>query len=158
MLATGSEINPYLQQEVLSASPIRLRWMLVQRCEVLCGLVQELWAANNHSQAEQWLLRIREIIGELLDGVKDAENPCSKTITDFYIFLLQLSLEVESSRDPHRLQLLKELFAIESETWRQVVSKVADETANTATPNLGSPPVFPSLGGGTTESSFSFEA
>lgn len=31
MLDEDRDINPYLQQEVLTASPVRLRWMLITR-------------------------------------------------------------------------------------------------------------------------------
>ena len=127
MLSDESDANPYLQQEVLSASPTRLRWMLIQRSAELCGMVDQLWATGEAALGRQWLLRIREILGELLEGVKDASNPLSAPISDFYLFLLQLSLEIDYRQDRERLKVLAELLQIEAETWRLVVEKVGNE-------------------------------
>ena len=141
MFANDQDVNPYLQQEVMSASPIRLRLMLIQRAEELCDLVQLLWQDEDYAQGMQWLLRIRDILGELLNGVTDPENPLGKTVADFYVFLIQLVTEVEQSHSLERLGTLRELLNIEKETWKQVVEKaessgavgapVSNSTANT---------------------------
>lgn len=138
------EDNPYLQQEIMSASPARLRWMLIKRAQELAGLVGYLWSINDFAQSQQWFLRIREIFGELLDGVKDANHPLSTPISDFYLFLLQMTFEIENNRDSSRLKLLGELLAIEAETWRMVIEKVGAESMATS----NSTAVFPSLDAG----------
>jgi flagellar protein FliS len=156
MLMGDNDNNPYLQQEVMSASPARLRWMLIKRAHELTGLIGQLWSNNQFAPSQQWFLRIREILGELLDGVKDANHPLSKPISDFYIFLLQMTFEVESRRDSSRLILLGELLAIESETWRMVLEKVGTESMATSKSNA----VFPHLDSGfagANSSSFSLE-
>lgn len=139
MQPNDPDINPYLQQEILSASPVRLRLMLIQRAEELCSFVQQLWIAGEHLQASGWLLRIREILGELLEGVKDKDNPVSKQVTDFYIFLLQLLTRIEQTKDPEQLKTLEELLHMENETWQQVVQKMATE----ASPASAQPPFYP---------------
>lgn len=121
MLSSHDDTNPYLQQEVMSASPPRLRWLLIQRACELCELVKHLWASDEPHQADQWLLRIREILSELIEGVKDRDNPLSKTITDFYIFIIQTVAQVERDRDSGKLEIIRDLLAIELETWRQVI-------------------------------------
>lgn len=141
MLPEPSDVNPYLQQEVLSASPLRLRWMLIQRSVELCGLVDQLWSTGQHDMSHQWLLRIREILGELLHGVQDAANPLSKSLTDFYLYLLQLAFEVEKKSDRELLGVLADLLAIESETWRMVVEKAGTESAG----QLPAAPLFPDV-------------
>jgi len=92
--------------------------MLIGRAEELCGVVGELFETGNTDQASEWLLRIRDILGELLSGVTDASNPLGKTVADFYVFLIQLVTEIEQTRSPERLVTLRDLLAIESETWR----------------------------------------
>ena len=133
MLSNNSESNPYLEQEILTASPIRLRWMLISRAEELCGFVKQLWADGEALQAAGWLLRIREILGELLDGVKDRENPLSTQVADFYVFLLQLLTRVEQSQDVSQLQTLQELLHLENETWKMLLQKVSSEAVGIAT-------------------------
>lgn len=137
MQASDSDINPYLQQEVLGASPIRLRLMLITRAEELCPLVEHLWDIQDDSQAQGWMLRIREILGELLSGVRDASNPVSSTVADFYVFLLKLVTQVEADRDVAGLQQIKNLLAIESETWRQVLRREMSGEMRPETPQPG---------------------
>lgn len=144
MHAGDSEINPYLQQEVLSASPVRLRWMLIRRAEEVCNLVIQLWNEQLFSQGDQWLLRIREILGELLDGIQDASNPVSSQVADFYVFLLQLTSEVEETRNIDRLVIMRDLLAIESETWRLLVEKQGREEGGPRTAGEFTP--LPALG------------
>jgi flagellin-specific chaperone FliS len=131
MHASEDDTNPYLQQEVLTASPIRLRWLLIQRAEELCRLVSLLWSEGKYETGQQWLLRIRDILGELLEGVRDASNPLSGQVCDFYIFLLRLTAEVESTRDPERLGVMKDLLAYEAETWRQLLEKLGETSMQT---------------------------
>ena len=123
MTPHSEQINPYLEQEVLSASPLRLRWMLIRRAEELCIEVERLWLDGDDQQANGWLIRIREIIGELLDGVRDNDNPVSKPVSDFYVFLLKLLSQLEFHRDLTQLKTLTELLHVESETWEAVVKK-----------------------------------
>lgn len=123
MTPHSDQNNPYLEQEVLSASPLRLRWMLIRRAEELCVEVQRLWLAGDVQQANGWLIRIREIFGELLDGVQDNENPVSKSVSDFYVYLLQLLTQLDVSRDVSKLKTLTELLHVENETWEAVVKQ-----------------------------------
>lgn len=116
------EVNPYLQQEVFTASPQRLRLMLIQRAEELCSLVGQLWQDEDDAQAAGWLLRIREILGELLEGVKDKTNPASRAVSDLYVFLLQYLTAIETERDQSKLVRLQAVLRVESETWQQVVT------------------------------------
>ncbi len=140
MVAGEGDINPYLQQEVMTASPARLRWLLIRRSEELCGMVATMWEMGQYELSKQWMIRIREIIGELLEGVKDESNPVSTPISDFYLYLLKLSLEVEGTQDRQRLKVLKDLLAIESETWRLVIEKVGAESQTASASSI-----FPAL-------------
>lgn len=130
MHTSESDDNPYLLQEVLSASPLKLRLLLIQRAESLCAFVRELWGKGDDLQAAGWLLRIREILGELLDGIKDKGNPVSRQVSDFYVYLLQLLTRIEITRDEEKLTILEELLHIENETWQQVVSKATLESSS----------------------------
>ena len=128
MLMGDSDINPYLQQEIASASPARLRWMLIRRAHELTTLVGQLWTTGQQALGDQWLLRIREILGELLAGVHDRSNPLSPSISDFYLFLLQLVTETQQTRDGERLEVMRDLLAIEAETWQLVVEKLGSQS------------------------------
>lgn len=123
MIPSNGEINPYLEQEVLSASPLRLRWMLIRRAEELSMEVERLWMAGDSGQASGWLIRIREILGELLEGVQNRDNPVNQSVSDFYVFLLKLLNQLENSSDLAKLRTLRDLLHLENETWEMVVKK-----------------------------------
>ncbi len=127
-----NDVNPYLAQEVASASPIQLRWMLVKRAEELCGLVEQFWATGDAETGKQWGLRIREILGELLDGIQDRQNPVSQQLSDFYVFLLKLLTRAEDNSDLNELRTLRKLLKIEEETWSLAATKFSADDAEAA--------------------------
>lgn len=136
MLDEDRDINPYLQQEVLTASPIRLRWMLITRAKELCEGVESLWRDGQFALGDQWSLRIREILGELLSGVIEG-NPASARVADFYLFLLKMLSEAEQSRDLVKLVTLKDLLAYEAETWHLLLQNPASDTTEQSKPMAG---------------------
>ncbi len=127
MQAESTTINPYLQQEVLTASPIRLRWLLVNRAEELTGVIGQMWQTGEFGQAAQWIIRLRDILGELLEGVQDHSNPVSKDVADFYVFLLQMLVDIEQTQSIPRLSTLRELLKYEADTWQMVLERNARE-------------------------------
>ncbi len=135
MLDEDRDINPYLQQEVLAASPIRLRWMLITRAKELCEGVETLWNDGQTKFGDQWALRIREILGELLAGVADG-NPASQKVADFYTFLLAKLTSVQQSHDIETLRTLRELLAYEADTWQLLINK---SLSNSATESIETP-------------------
>jgi flagellin-specific chaperone FliS len=155
MLQDDREINPYVQQEILSASQIRLRWMLISRAVELCSGVESLWKDGQHLLGDQWALRIREILGELLAGVSDG-NPLSRSVADFYTFLLTHLTELEKNRDTTKLANLKSLLAFDGETWKMVLDKASSGEPTVPAPKgVASAFVYPESS--SLESSFSLE-
>jgi flagellin-specific chaperone FliS len=133
MLDEDRDNNPYLQQEVLTASPIRLRWMLITRAKELCEGVEALWRDGQVALGNQWSIRIRDILGELLSGVAKG-NPASAKVADFYLFLLKMLSEVEQTRDLDRLASLRDLLAYEAETWQLLLQKPVSEACDPLIP------------------------
>jgi hypothetical protein len=83
----------------------------------LCQAVEQLWTESRYAEADQWLLRVRDILGELLDGVTDPKNPASKPLADLYTFLLVMQEGLEKGRDRIELQSMIEILEIEFGTW-----------------------------------------
>ena len=144
MLREEYDINPYLQQEVLSASPVRLRWMLISQAVELCTAVEVFWKNGEPAPGDQWLLRVRDILGELLAGITSG-NPVSRQVSDFYLFLLKLVSDVERSRDIEKLVTLRELLVLEAETWQMVYEKTVADANPDATTKNGSNATMPPM-------------
>lgn len=152
-------VDPYIEHEILAASPIKLRWLLICRAEELCGAVGVFWQQGQTAVGDQWMLLIRDILGELLQGVT-SENPVSPKVADFYVFLVQTATEVSMSRNIERLNTIRELLSIEAETWRMLIDRQSQSASQTPTiPATNLSPIAPqvdfeTLGG---ESSFSLD-
>lgn len=125
--------NPYLEQEVLSASPAKLRWLLIEKCVKLSQVIAELWKSNELALADQWSLRLREILTELIGGIHGSDA-IAKQVSDLYVFKLKLLTEAELNRDLKKLAQLRSLLEIEAETWLLVQQKLAQPHTTSAPP------------------------
>jgi flagellar protein FliS len=150
-MSSGFNGNPYLEQEVLSASPAKLRYMLLDKCTSLISIVDQLWAAGNHFQAVQWTIRIREILSELLSGVTDQEMELSRKISDLYIFLINMLTRLEAQPSREELAEFRSILELERETWLQYVR--LESTANQRSSYATAIP--PATSGGYAGSNFS---
>ena len=109
--------DAFLRQEVESASPAKLRWLLIRKAIGLCQAVDQLWTEARFGEADQWLLRVRDIFGELLDGVTDAKNPAASSVADLYTFLLLMLENLEKGRDRIELRAMNEILEVDLGTW-----------------------------------------
>ena len=115
--------DAFLRQEVESASPAKLRWLLIRKAIGLCQAVDQLWNDNRKEDAVQWVLTVRDILCELLDGVTDSKNPAAKQISDLYTFLLRSLASAELGHDRRELQNVTEILQIELGTWELFVQR-----------------------------------
>jgi len=131
--------NPYLEQEVLTASPAKLRWMLLNKSVKLSQLIGQLWEVGDLGLGDQWCLRLRDILTELLSGVH-GQDPTARQVADLYVFLIRLLTEAEQSHDSHRMVQLQSVLEEEAETWLQVQQQVSGRSV--PAPNLASAPLL----------------
>lgn len=115
--------DAFLTQEIAASSPARLRFLLIQKAVGLCSFVETQWRAQQYEQTSQWMLRIQDILTELLEGVQAKNNPLAATISDLYIYLLELSLSCHQAKDVDGLAALREILEIEQQTWSMFVNQ-----------------------------------
>lgn len=146
----------FLRQEVESATPAKLRFLLLQKAHGLSIVVQDLWKDGRHLEADQWVLRIQDIVTELLAGVVDPQHELAQITTDLYVFMSKLIAAVAIERDAEAMQNVSEILEIEMETWAMFVRKEAIERNGGLAPQ----PHFASAESSDEEpiSSFSFQA
>lgn len=145
--------NAYLEQEVLSATPAKLRWLLLRKAVNLCDIVTQMWRDGDLTVADQWSLRIREILSELLGGIHGNDS-VARQVADLYIFLIALQTKAELGRDISLMMQLQELLAIECETWELMQRNLSGQKSESAlspttiqTPKLFTPPPLASWSG-----------
>lgn len=125
-MSTGFSNNSYLEQEVLSASPAKLRYLLLDKANTLVAIVDQLWSTGDHFQAVQWTIRIREILSELLSGITDTEMELSRKIADIYVFLINMLTRLEANHSREELAEFRSILEMERETWLQFVKQEAN--------------------------------
>lgn len=123
----------FLRQEVESATPAKLRWLLLQKAHGLTEIVRDQWQNGQVSESRQWVIRIQEIFGELLDGIVDPKHELAKQQSDLIIFLLKLVVLADQTQDLQALNSVREILEIERDTWGMLARRsLANDSASTA--------------------------
>lgn len=122
-MSTSDPIDRFLQQEVASASPAKLHWLLLRRAHSLSVAIEGLWEKGDYQGAQQWLILVREILTELLAGIVDPDHPLARQQSDLYVFLSALLASAEQGRDAAALKDLREILEIEMITWEMLVRR-----------------------------------
>jgi flagellar secretion chaperone FliS len=141
----------FLRQEVESATPAKLRFLLLQKAHGLSQVVTDLWKQNKHNEADQWVLRVQDIVTELLSGVVDPQHELAQVTSDLYVFLSKLVAAVLIERDVEALQNVTEILEIEMETWGMYVRKEGMDHSGVPSPHFANKEAE-------TVASFNFEA
>ena len=112
----------YLESVVRTASPAKLRLMLIERAVGVSESLEIAWRENPGQGANEQSLKLFELINELLRGVVgskqgDGEEIC-KQVSDLYVFLLQHLLAAEQATDIASIEEIRAVLQVEAETWR----------------------------------------
>ncbi|MEX2175116.1 MAG: flagellar export chaperone FliS [Pirellulaceae bacterium] len=116
----------YLDMQVNSATPQKLRLMLLDGAIRFARQTQELWGERDFDAALEALIRCREIVGELLSGVHTDESPLARQVGGLYVYLFSALVEVQQTRDAQQLAAILGVLASERDTWRQVCEQLGD--------------------------------
>ena len=113
----------FLRQEVESASPAKLRWLLLQKAHGLTVYVRDLWLQGNVEEARQWVILVQDIFTELLEGIVDPKHELAKQQSDLFIFLTKLLVLSAQTQDVPSLENISEILQIEKESWEMLVRR-----------------------------------
>lgn|GEM_PF-1216205 len=123
----------FLRQEVESASPARLRWLLLQKAHGLSIVVRDMWKNGKAADAKQWVILIQDIFTELLEGIVDPKHELAKQQSDLFIFLNRLLVLADQDQDFHSMDSLTEILQIEKDTWEMLSRRFTAGTSEIPT-------------------------
>ncbi len=86
-------------------------------------MIDQYWQQGDLAIGQQWLIQMQDILGELLNGVTDPENPVAKPIVDLYVFLIQQAHRLYAQPDLAKLKTFADILAIEEGTWKAFVDQ-----------------------------------
>jgi flagellar secretion chaperone FliS len=123
----------YLETEVTTATPQRLRLMLIEEALRQARRALDASARDEREEAAQATTRCRDLVSELLAGVQPEQAAVAKEVLRVYLFVYSTLMEVEFGGDYGRLEEIALVLAEEQGTWQAVCQQFPDRTAKTAT-------------------------
>ncbi|MFK8112161.1 MAG: flagellar export chaperone FliS [Rubripirellula sp.] len=124
---TGSE--QYLDASIRTATPARLRLMLLDRSVEVAQRIADCWKNGEAKGCNEHSLRLLDILNELLGGITgaaiEAENKVCQQVADLYVFLTKHLILAEETSDYGAVEEIRTVLEVEAETWRAVCAQEA---------------------------------
>src|SRR5262245_54124163 len=116
--------SQYLESKVLTAQPHRLHLMLIEGALRFGRQAEEALCRGHASGAAGPLLRVLDIVGELLVGVRANKTELNAKLADFYWFLFRSVSLAKIHGDATVLTKVLRLLEYERQTWQLVCDKL----------------------------------
>lgn len=124
--------SQYLESKVLTAAPQRLHLMLIEAAQRFGRQAEEALRRGDAEVAAVPLLRVLDIVGELLAAVRARKSELNGKIADFYWFLFRRVSLAKIYGDAATLAEVLRLLEYERQTWQLVCDKLETATAPAA--------------------------
>jgi flagellar protein FliS len=124
----SSARDTYLTTQIETATPCKLRLMLIEGALRFGQQAKQCWGRENGVAAAEALLRCHKIVGELLANVASPKTDLSRKLSSVYLYLFRTLSEVRLEHDEKKLDEVLSVLAIEQQTWLQVCEKHGAET------------------------------
>lgn len=111
--------DEYLENAVRSASPARVRLMLIDRAIEVSGALAIKYREGGNGSNEH-SIHLLDLLGELLGGVANHGNTLCTQVADLYVFMCQELVRAEVTSDPAKVDSIQDILRIDAETWRAV--------------------------------------
>ena len=116
----------YLETQVHTASPQRLRLMLIEGAIRFAKRAQAAIAVGALEQVAEALERCRAIAAELLAGVRPDGTPLTRQVAGIYVFVIKQLTEAELRHDAGEIEEVISVLEIERETWQHVCENMPE--------------------------------
>jgi flagellar protein FliS len=116
--------NSYLEGQVMTATPQKLRLMLIEGAVRFAKQTLRLWDEQQNDAAVESLTRCRSIISELLSSVRPDNTDLPRKVAGVYVFLFKSLTEAQLHRDRKPVEDVISVLEVERETWRLVCEKM----------------------------------
>jgi flagellar secretion chaperone FliS len=117
--------NQYLESKVATAPAHRLHLMLIEGAIRFGRQAENALRRNDLSAASEPLMRVVDIVGEMLASVRGQQTELNGRIAEFYLFIFRRAAEAKINNDVDKLAEALKLLEFERETWQMACDKVA---------------------------------
>ena len=127
---SSSARDSYLETEVMTATPQKLQFMLLDAAVRAIQKAKQLWAADRDEEACETLIRAQQIMSELLCGLnQEVDSALAKKVAAIYLFVFRNLMDANQRKDVEKLDGALAVLEIERETWRRVCEKLGSSKA-----------------------------
>jgi flagellar biosynthetic protein FliS len=131
----------YLESMVLTASSHRLHLMLIDVAIRMGRQADQALRQRDRANADRPLMKLLEILGEMVAGVRRVKSELNAQIESLYLFIYRCVAEAKINNDIGKLAEAMRLLEFERETWQQACDKSAPQSAGVSLgPMLGEAP------------------
>ncbi len=112
--------STYLATQVMTASPQRLRLMLIDAALRSARQAEGAVSPDQPEQFAEGLERARNVVGELLGSIKPEKHPLNDTARALYGFIFRSLMQAQLQHSLPKLQDAIRVLEEERITWEQV--------------------------------------
>lgn len=129
----------YLENEVTTATPQKLQWMLHDAAIRFAARACQLWQQGKLVEATDAMGRSREIVAHLLGGLRREHSPELVTrVAAEYSFVLRTLVVASIQHDQTKLHEAMQVLEIHRDTWASVCRELGETFVPVAS-HAGSP-------------------
>ena len=128
----------YLQAEVQTATPQKVRLMLIEAAIKNIYRTKKAWEEEKFEAGFDSLSLAQDIVAELLSSLDKESNPdLVGKIASIYVFIFRCLSEAGMTHDPVKLDDALRILTSERETWRLVCEKFGSAIINPESSSAG---------------------
>ena len=117
--------DAYFENQVLTATPQKLRWMAIDGAIRFARQAAEHWKGGRIYEGGEALIGCQRLLVELMSAVKPQRAPeLAGNVSSLYAYVSRLLNDARRARDPAKLNEVIEILEIDRETWRQVCEQL----------------------------------
>lgn len=116
--------DSYVESQVLTATPQKLRLMLIEGAIRFARKTIQHWKAGENDEALESIIRCRNIISEMLSSVRVAESELTKQVSSLYLFVFQHLTQAQVERNAKLVEEVIGILDVERGTWRQLCEEM----------------------------------
>jgi flagellar protein FliS len=116
----------YLETQVLTATPQKLRLMLIEGAIRFARGTAAAWERDDPEAGLESLIRCRDVVGELISGIQADTSPLARQVVGIYLYLFTSLTGAQLTRDQNQLAAAIGVLEEERDTWRAVCEQWPD--------------------------------
>ncbi len=120
----------YLETQVRTATPPKLRLLLIQAALRLAQNSLQSWTVPLPETESLALTQLRKILTQLLTSLDQGEDEIGSNLQRVYIYLLQAVTLAQLSGDSDKLRDVIEILKVEQQTWQALSQRYVRQHVN----------------------------